>query len=207
MIYLSDDYLTKYGDAISYLLGRSYSEGYSFDYIQKTISYSNVINEIEKSNVTTIAFSSLEKIYSEVFPSTRNNYTFNEYDIFGWCGYAYMHLFISKQITFEALFFAIPIEQMLNLYRLYHEMNVTRLDDYLNETIKHTMLDVVMKSLKISNTELSSLTGISVSTINALRYNKRNIAKLEGGKLQKIAKVLCVKMETLLPSIELDLLN
>ncbi len=203
MIYLSDDYLTKYQDAISYLLGRSYSEGYSFDYIEKTISYSHLICELEKSNITTIAFSSFEKMYSEIFPFNENNYIFDEYNIFGWCGYAYMHLFLYKQITFEALFYVIPFSKMMELYKLYHEMNITRLDDYVNEVLKYSILDIAMKKNDMSSNKLSNLTGLSISTINALRYNKRDISKLEAGKLLKIANVLRVKMETLLPSIDL----
>ena len=207
MIYLADDYKTKYGDTLTYLLGRAYSENYSFDYIQKTISYSQMISEFEKSNVTIIAFSSMERIYNDIFPKHENNYVFNPYDVFGWCGYVYVHLFLKMGITFEALFYLIPLEEMLNLYHLYHEMSVTQIEDYAFEMLKYSMLDIVMKARKISNGDLSRMTGISVSTINALRYGKRNIAKLEGDKLLLIANCLDVKMESLLPSIHLQCLQ
>ena len=207
MIYLADDYKTKYGDTLTYLLGRAYSENYSFDYIQKTISYSQMISEFEKSNVTIIAFSSMERIYNDIFPKHVNNYVFNPYDVFGWCGYVYVYLFLKMEITFEALFYLIPLEEMLNLYHLYHEMSVTQIEDYAFEMLKYSMLDIVMKARKISNGDLSRMTGISVSTINALRYGKRNIAKLEGDKLLLIANCLDVKMESLLPSIHLQCLQ
>ena len=207
MIYLADDYVTKYGDTLTYLLGRAYSENYSFDYIQKTISYSQMISEFEKSNVTIIAFSSMERIYNGIFPKHDNNYVFNPYDVFGWCGYVYAHLFLKMEITFEALFYLIPLEETLNLYHLYHEMSITQIEDYASEALKYSMLDIVMKTKKVSNGDLSKLTGISASTINALRYGKRNIAKLEADKLLLIANCLDVKMETLLPSIHLQCLQ
>jgi len=207
MIYLSDDYVTKYGDVISYLLSRSYKEDYSFDAIQKSISYSTMINELEKSNVTIIAFSSMEKIYSDIFPKHDNEYIFSEYDAFGWSGYIYMHLFLTMQITFEALFYVIPFERMLSLYKLYHEMSLTQIDNYFHETLKYSILDIVMKAKKISNSELAERTQLSVSTINALRYNKRDIAKLEANKLLLLANALNVKMETLLPSIHLEFMK
>ncbi len=207
MIYLSDDYVTKYGDVISYLLSRSYNEDYSFDYIQRSISYSTMINELEKSNVTIIAFSSMEKIYSDIFPKHDNAFIFNEYDAFGWSGYIYMHLFLTMQITFEALFYVIPFEQMLSLYNLYHEMSTTQMDDYFHETLKYSILDIIMKANKISNVDLAKKTNLSVGTINALRYNKRDIAKLEANKLLLLANALNVKMETLLPSIHLELMQ
>ena len=123
MIYLSDDYVEKYINALSYLIGRSHHEGYSFDHIEKSIAYSIPINELEKSNITIFAFSSIEKIYNYIFPTSDNDYVFSMYDIFGWVGYTYMHLFLDLEITFEALFYIIPIQDMLNLYNLYHEMS------------------------------------------------------------------------------------
>lgn len=203
MIYLSDDFVTKYSDTFSYLLARSFNEHYSFDFIQKRIAYSQVINELEKSNVTLIAFSSMERIYSGVFPEHENNFVFNPYDAFGWSGYVYIHLFLKIKITIEALFFLIPLEEMLRLYPLYHEMSISQIEGFVFGLLKYSMLDVVMKAKKMSNKELSNKTGISISTINALRYKKRDIDKLEAHKLMLIAHILNVKIETLLQSIDL----
>ena len=204
MIYLSDDYVDKYANTLSYLIGRSYHEGYSFDYIEKSIAYSLPISELEKSNVTIFAFSSFEKIYHNIFPDKDNDYVFSIYDIFGWVGYTYMHLFLNLEITFEALFYIIPIQEMLNLYNLYHEMSFSQIVDYAKEKIKHSILDVVMKRKEISNKVLLNKTNISISTINALRYGKRSIAKLEADKLLLLSHALKVKMETLLPNIHLN---
>ena len=203
MIYLSDDYIEKYSNTLSYLIGRSANEGYSFDYIQRKISYSEAINEFEKSNVTIIAFSSMEKIYSEIFTDYNNEYQYNPYDVFGWVGYAYVHLFLNLEITFEALFFLIPIQEILNMYKLYHEMDITHLEEYAKEVMKHSLLDVIMKRKKTSNNNLSKKTNIPVSTINSLRYGNRDITKLEAKKILSIAYSLNVKIETLLTNIDL----
>lgn len=203
MIYLSDDYIEKYSNTLSYLIGRSANEGYSFDYIQRKISYSEAISEFEKSNVTIIAFSSMEKIYSDVFTDYNNDYQYNPYDIFGWVGYAYIHLFLNLEITFEALFFLIPIQEMLNMYKLYHEMDITHLEEYAKEVMKYSLLDVIMKRKKTSNNDLSKKTNIPVSTINSLRYGNRDITKLEAKKILSIAYALNVKIETLLTNIDL----
>ena len=203
MIYLSDDYLTKYSDTLSYFLGRSYDEGYSFDYIEKSVAYSLPICELEKSNVTLLAFSSMERLYVNIFPSCHNDYNFDPYDTFGWIGNTYLHLFLSLEITFEALFMIIPIKEMLNLYHLYHEMNFTQILECTKERMSYSLLDVVMRKRKLSNKDLASLTSLSASTINALRYGNRDIAKLEADKLLLLCRALNVKMETLLPNIRL----
>lgn len=201
MIYLADDYVAKYSDSLSYLIGRSYHDGYSFDFIQKAISYSLPIRELEQSNVTTIAFSSMEKMYDDIFTAHNNDYEFDAYGIFGWVGYAYIHLFLSLKTTFEALFFLIPIQEMVNLYRLYHEMDITQLIEYAKDKRKYTLLDIVMKEKKISNKDLSLKTNLSAATISALRYGKRDINKLESSKLLILSRALSTKMETLLPDI------
>lgn len=203
MIYLSDDYISKYSDTLSYLIARSYKEGYSLDYIEKVISHSLMINELEKSNITIIAFSSMEKIYSEIFTMNDNNFKLNIYDEFGWVGNIYMHLFLSLKITFESLFLIVPIKEMLDLYNLYHEMSYSQILEYVKEKNKYSTLDIVMKRRDISNSKLSAITGMSISTIRALRYNKRDISKLEAHKLLLLANALNVKMETLLPDIGL----
>ena len=95
MIYLSDDYVSKYSDVLSYLIARSHDEGYSFDYIQKSISYSIAVNELERSNVTIIAFSSIEKIYSDIFPPNQINHKYqvhNYYYALGRCHYIFFQL-------------------------------------------------------------------------------------------------------------------
>lgn len=203
MIYLSDDYITKYSDTLSYLIGRSHHEGYSFDFIQKSISYSMAINELEKSNVTTFAFSSMEKIYNDIFPKHDNDYELDIYGLFGWIGSTYILLFLKLKITFEALFYLIPIEEMMNLYHLYHEMDNIRLVEYAKEKMKHSLLDVIMQKKKFSNKQLALKTDLTISTINALRYGNRDINKLEAHKLLILSRALNVKMETLFSDIGL----
>ena len=61
-----------------------------------------------------------------------------------------------------------------------------------------------MKKRNISSNELSTITNISLSTINGLRYNKRDINKLESNKLLTLSSALNVRMESLLTDIQLQ---
>lgn len=206
MIYLSDDYFTKYIDSFSYLISRASYEGYSLPYIEKVISYSSFINELERSNITTIAFTSMEKLYYELFPKYENNlFDYDPYNIYAWVSYIYFHLFLEFQITFELIFIILPIEDMLNLYKVYHEMDYKKMYEVFKSRVPYSYLDNIMKKKGISSNELSIISDIPFSTINALRYNKRNIAKLEVSSLFKIAKALNIKTESLLVSLELDI--
>lgn len=204
MIYLSDDYVTKYQDTISYIIERAIEEQYSIPYIERTIAYSDVFSSLEKSNITKIAFSSMEFIYHELFPlKDNNNFVVDIYGKYGWIGYIYLHLFFDLRITFETLFIVCPIKEMLSMYHLYHEMDYVQTLNYVKSLVKYSYLDNIMKSKDISSASLANMTGIPFATINALRYGKRNISKLEASKLYKIATALNMKMESLLPSLPL----
>ena len=96
-----------------------------------------------------------------------------------------------------------PIEKLISLYPLYHEMDYTQIVLLTNELVPYSYLDNIMKCRGVSSNELSKIAGIPISTINALRYKKRDINKFEAKQLLKIAHALDVKLESLLSSIDL----
>ena len=83
-------------------------------------------------------------------------------------------------------------------------MDISQTYAFFKESVKYSYLDNIMKAKNISINELSNASGISKSTINFLKYGKRDISKLETQKLFKISKALNVKMATLLNNLELE---
>lgn len=204
MIYLSDDYCVKYQDTLGYIIGRTINAGYSSRFVEKTIAYSSAFSSLEKSDITEIAFTSKEMIFSSMFGlGVSNNYEYNPYDVYGWLGYTYIRLFFDLRITFEALFVLLPIEKAINMYHIYHEMDYLQTLETVKNNIKYSILNEIMNSKGFSGQELSNLSGVSFATISALRYGKRDINKLEAGLLVKIAIALRVKVESLLTDINL----
>ena len=205
MIFLSDDYLVKYQDSLGYLIGRAISEQFSYDFIEKSISYSKEFMEFELSNPIDIAFSSMQKLYVSIFPiSISSDFEYDPFGIFGWLGYAYINLFLKLQITFETLFIIFPLEEAIKSYGIYHEMDITNLISNIKEKVKYSYLDMIMTYKGFSTNKLANRSGISFATIQALRYNKRNISKLESSKILALSRALNVKMESLLSNIRLD---
>ena len=203
MIYKADDYVQKYENVLTYVLGRAITKGYSFSFIERSISYSITFSEFEKSNVTRIAFMPNDEIYEEIFNEVKNDYKENPYDIYGWLGYIYIHLFFRFKITFEMLFIALPIETAISMYPLYHEMDITQLFDYFAEVLRPSSLSLVMKRRGFTMKKLSEASNIPFSTIRSLKLGYRDIDKLEVFKTVLIASVLNVKVETLLKEIPL----
>ncbi len=204
MIYLSDDYLYKYIDTLGYIFSRSIFERYSLEHIEYVISHSRMVDELENSNVTTIAFSSAKLIYFELFPLHENGgYQNNPYDEYGWISFAYIHLFLKYQITFEMLFTIIPIKDCLSLYKIYHEMDITHLYKAFEKRVKYSYLDNLIKKRKMSSKELSYKSGLSYATIRALRYSRRDINKIELNNALKLSNALNIKLTSLLTSLSL----
>lgn len=196
MIYQFYDYINKYVETLTYIFSRAIHNKYSYEYIQKRICESKMINEFEKSNVTLIAFSSYEKNYSLIFDDY-NDFEYRRDNTLNWISYAYIYLFINQQVTFETLFILFPIKEMIKLFPLYHEMSIIKLDEVFYEKTKYSLLDGIMNKKEMSSYKLAELTGISVSTIKALRYNKRDLNKLQYSYVREIAKYLNVKIESL----------
>lgn len=204
MIYLSDDYVTTFQDALGYIIGRTISNGYSPRFVERTIAYSSAFSLLERSDITELAFSPKEYIFERMFEiNISNEYEYSPYDVYGWLGYTYIRLFFDLKTTFESLFFVLPIDEAINMYPLYHEMDYLQTLEYLKGKVKYSLLDVIMTYRKISSQKLSRLSGVSYSTITALRYGKRDINKLEGSSLLKLSNTLRVKMESLLTDINL----
>lgn len=206
MIYTSDDYISKYQEVLCYLLSYGIKNKLSFSYIQKTICSSEVIKQFERSNITLIAFSSCQinakQVYriEDVYLDPNDNY-----GLCGWLSTVYIHLFLKLKITFEGLFYLLPIEEGIKCYSLYHEMDITQMDKYIEEKTNKTMLDIIMETKKVSSQSLANHTDISFYTINALRYGKRDIKKLESYKVILIANYLDVFVETIVGSLPLSI--
>jgi len=204
MIYLTDDYVTAFQDTLGYIIGRTISNGYSPRFVERTIAYSSVFSLLEKSDITELAFSPKEYIFERMFDiNISNEFEYSPYDVYGWLGYVYIRLFFDLKITFESLFFVLPIDEAINMYPLYHEMDYLQTLEYVKGKVKYSLLDVIMACRKISSQKLSRLSGVSYSTISALRYGKRDINKLEGLSLLRLSNALRVKMESLLTDIDL----
>lgn len=203
MIYQAYDYIDKYVETLTYIFSRALYNKYSFDYIQKRIYKSEMIREFEESNVTPIAFDSYEKNYKSIF-GDMDDFKYERNNTINWIVYAYIYLFIHKKITFEFLLLLFPLERMFEIFPMYHQMGISRLDGLFHEETKYSLLDAIMNKRKITSKKLSELTGISVSTIKALRYNKRDMNKLQYSYVRKIAEVLKIKTESLF-FLELEL--
>lgn len=208
MIYTSYDYISKYSDTLAEIIALAKLDKYSFEYIEKTLSSSKMIDEFEYSDITLIAFTSSSRLYRSLFPDAKAS--INDIALFDssyWIGETYIRIFLKYKLTFEAIFTYLPLEIMERQYALYHEMDEGQFDEYFESLLKENILSKIMSKKSITSVLLAKKTGISLSTIRSLKEGKRDIHKISADKLEKIAAALNIKLRTLLYPITLDIVN
>lgn len=206
MIYTSYDYLTKYGDTLAEIINLAELDGYSFDFIEKTLIKSTMIKEFEGSNITQIAFTSSIQLYRKLFPGSEA--TTSDIQLFSshyWIGEMYIKIFLKYKVNFQTIFTYLPIQKMHELYGVYHEMDVTQFYKYFESLRQKNIFTIFLKEKELTLKSLSEKTGISVATLKALKEGKRDFANLKSSYLEKISHYLGVEMQTLLGEITLEI--
>lgn len=199
MITNHDFIVSRYGEVLCDIISLAVYDHYSYSVIERKISYSSFINELERGNDTLINFTDPQKLYEAIFPDgvnkLENVITFHQTN---WVSEMYIELFLKYQLTFEALFFYIPLKEMNGLYDIYHEMDFHQLSKYFEEKRQISLLHIISKNRGISLKDLAESSNLSNSMMNSLAANARDITKLSSESLFLIAKKLNIKMETLL---------
>lgn len=119
-----------------------------------------------------------------------------------WAGWvlAYYQWYTVKR--FKDLFKIIPLSEIIDMYYLYHEMDIMNFIDDLNEKYNSIISDTNLKQIReargISQAKLSELSGVSLRMIQLYEQRANDIDKAQAGSLYRLSKVLGCKIEDLL---------
>ena len=87
-----------------------------------------------------------------------------------WSAVSYFDLHLKTNKPFSYIFLKLPLEKMLDMYDVYHEMDFSALLERFNELEKEkTILRALCEEKHVSLSKLSKGTGISVNTL--MKYN------------------------------------
>lgn len=200
MIYEADDIVERYKESLACLLKIGTEAFYSTSYMERTISYSSPFSEFENGNSRKLAFDPILDVCKEIFPEASITLTGEElYGQFGWMADCYIRLALGyRPVAFEFLFLIFPIKELMEKYKLYHEMDFSEIESLYKERISYSKLDLVMKRAGMSTSSLVKETGLPLSTIRSLRFGYRRMAKAEAETVLKIASAIGIKPLTLL---------
>lgn len=96
----------------------------------------------------------------------------------------------------------IPFSDILKMYPVYHEMNIMKFVEALNEMIEarcpQTALRYYREVLNISQRELSERSGVPLRQIQLFEQRRRDIRKSQASTVLRLSKALGCKMEQLI---------
>ena len=116
-----------------------------------------------------------------------------------WAGWimAYAQWYLNK--SFKEIFEVFPLSKLISMYYPFHEANEMKTIEVIERSIKQTStLKKLRIRSKITQEELSILSGVNLRSIKAYEQGENNILKAQSEILYKLAKALNCKMEDLL---------
>ncbi len=119
-----------------------------------------------------------------------------------WAGWAlaYYQWFTGKM--FCRIQQAVTMEEILNMYAVYHEMDIMKFVEAMNEKIKKYYQETNLKRYRLyaelSQKQLSELSGVPVRQIQLFEQRQRDINKTQAVTLWRLGKVLGCRIEDLL---------
>ena len=153
------------------------------------LASSDYLRNIENGNLIEISDISVEEGYHSIVGNNiAKDDSFGIYNDAYWCGYCYFELFLMLRKPFSYLFLKLPLVEMLDLYNVYHEMDISQLVDYFHDKEKEeTILRLLCKRYRCSINKLSKATGISVNTLNKYRSSDQSLYNASFQNIYKIS--------------------
>ena len=150
---------------------------------------SEFLNQIQKDKYSDIFEMPIEDIFFSITGyDIEEDKSYGIYNDAYWSGQCYFDLHKKLNISFSYIFLKLPLEKMIDIYTIYHEMDFSSLCDYFREIEKQkTILNLLCKSKKCSLNDVSKATSLSLNTLK--KYNSDDEALFKAS-FQNIAKLV-----------------
>jgi len=148
---------------------------------------SEYVNDIENKRYDKADSTNLEDLFLDLTKmELHEDNSFGVYNDAYWCGYVYFNLHMMMKKPFSYLFLKLPLDKLLDMYPLYHEMDITQVEQYIKSHEEETIIKLLCKKKRMSLTKLATSTGVSINTIKKYASDDKN---LYAGSFQNIAKI------------------
>lgn len=119
-----------------------------------------------------------------------------------WAGWAVAEYQWYSGRRFKDIFERIPFRSIIEMYPVYHEMDITNFIEEMEERYKTAEGDSKLKRIResrgLSQTELAEQSGVKLRNIQAYEQRDNEIDKAQARILYKLSRVLGCSMEDLL---------
>ena len=206
---ISSTDLPKITDHMGQLFSMAVGSKINLEAITYSIERSDFAAELQASRCGQLVNSTAEELFESLFGRadsglSRLSYD-GTYDDAYWCGWAYTQLLFETRLPLPYLFLVLPLERMLDLYPVYHEMDITQLIDLLEaERREETLMKRLLKRHGVKVPALSLQSGVSPNTINHYKKSDENLYAAGFQNVFRLAQALDVPPELFLQRLPLE---
>ena len=126
-------------------------------------------------------------------------------DVCRWMAEGYFNIFLKYAKSFEYIFIYLPIDKMVDMFNVYHEMDWSHLFNYFEERIKgRRLLTALIKKNELSLNKLAVLSGVSYNTIEKYSKNDEYLYNASFINIMAINKVLNSNINTYLKELPIE---
>lgn len=123
-----------------------------------------------------------------------------------WAGWALAYYQWATSVTFEEIVRYVPIEDILDLYTPYHEMDIRHFVDKMNAMYRAAKTETNLKmrrlAVGLSQRKLAELSGVPLRTIQQYEQCQKNINHAATEHTAALAKALYCDVEDLIEKIK-----
>ena len=150
---------------------------------------SEFVNYIENGKTNELFDLKIETLFETITSyKIETDTSFGIYNDAYWCGYSYFVIFVRSKKPFSYIFLKLPFSDLLSLYPVYHEMDISSLLEYFQDLAKKkTIIRSLVESNKTSLNKLAKELDISVNTL--VKYNIDD-KYLYRGSFQTLSKLV-----------------
>ena len=175
-------------------------------------SSSKITKEYENGNPSVVSGMSAQDFVIELMSCVAPHMQFPEvtYSYFRspayWTGWAlaYYQWFTAK--SFQDIFRRVALSDIISMYGLYHEMDISIFVEDLNKKYESVVLDTNLKRIRmargLSQSQLARLSAVKLRSIQLYEQRVNDIDKAQGHTLYRLARVLGCEIEDLLENPE-----
>lgn len=154
----------------------------------RSLANSDFIKKIEADKYDDYFNKSIIEIFESIVTCyIREDDSFGVYNDAYWSGVSYFDLYLKTHKPFSYIFLKLPLERLLDIYPVYHEMDFSSLYEFFQQLEQDkTILHILCEQYHASLSKISKATTISVNTLK--KYNTSDEA-LYKASFQNIVKI------------------
>ena len=182
--------------------------GFESDFFFQLFIKSSVAKQFENGNPAIIAglsgYELTKKIVNECYsekelpPPQFSQKKSAEY----WAGWALAQYQWYSALSFTRIRERVKLSEIIQMYPLYHEMDIDRFFERMDQIIKENPLETNLKRIReaagLSQSQLAKQSGVNLRNIQMYEQRQNDISKAQSDILYRLAKTLGCSMEDLL---------